>query len=162
METPLWMQVAAKQIGVREVPGAKSNPTILGWAKTVGSRLGITYSDDATPWCGLFAAFCMTAAGIAPPKIAVRAKAWLDFGIPLDIGIEGAVLVFERAAGGHVGFYVGENATAYRVLGGNQGDAVGYAWIAKDRCVGIRWPSGVPMTMPRKIFAGGPLSTNEA
>jgi hypothetical protein len=42
-----------------------------------------------------------------------------------------AVLVFERPGGGHVGYYFGEDATAYHVLGGNQGDAVTIARIAR-------------------------------
>ena len=71
--TPLWHGVAKAQIGIKEVPGPKSSPAILQWAGKVGRKLGVAYTDDATPWCGLFIAYCMTAAGQTPPDIAVRA-----------------------------------------------------------------------------------------
>jgi len=75
----------------------------------------------------------------------------------------GAVLVFERPGGGHVGFYVGEDATAYHVLGGNQGDAVTIARIAKDRCIARRWPAGRPVIgKPVQMAARKPISTDEA
>lgn len=45
---------------------------------------------------------------------------------------------------GHVGFYAGEDAGAFCVLGGNQSDQVSLAWIAKNRLVGARWPASVP------------------
>lgn len=162
---PLWYKVAEKQIGVREIPGPRSEPKIMAWAKAVGSRLGMTYANDDTPWCGLFTAYCVQAAGLKPPAIAVRAKAWASWGDRLEEPTVGAVLVFERAGGGHVGFYAGETNAAYRVLGGNQGNAVNYAWLAKDRCIAIRWPAGVPRIPSFKIVgfkASDALSLNEA
>ena len=48
-----------------------------------------------------------------------------------------AVMVFWReslASGkGHVGFYAGEDDSAYQVLGGNQSDKVCLTWVAKNR-----------------------------
>lgn len=38
--------------------------------------------------------------------------------------IPGAVLIFERGSGVHVGFAVGQNDANFFVLGGNQSDAV--------------------------------------
>jgi len=164
-DVPLWFGVAKAQIGVKETPGARSNPKIIEWAGKVGRKLGVAYTDDATPWCGLFVAYCMTAAGQTPPDIAVRAKAWATWGQPVEPTL-GAVLVFERPGGGHVGFYAGETSTAYRVLGGNQGDAVNYAWIAKSRCIATRWPPGVPLPPKAVRVVGFPepkaVSTNEA
>lgn len=161
--TPLWFKIALQFIGVREVPGAANSTVIMGWAKAVGGAiLGIAYPGDATPWCGLFVANAIRAAGLMPPKIAVRAKAWATWGIKTD-PCEGAVLVFERDGGGHVGFYVGENAFSYLVLGGNQGDAVSKAWIAKRRCIACRWPDpAIPRGRRIELAASGPLSANEA
>lgn len=163
--SPPWMVTARKLIGTRETPGAKSNPTIMGWAKRLGTKvLGMLYSGDEVPWCGLFAAEVVASAGFTPPKIAVRAKAWATWGED-TIPCEGAVLVFERPGGGHVGFHAGrETATAYQVLGGNQSDAVTLAWIAKDRCVAVRWPPGYRPKGPRPQLAsvGGMLSSDEA
>jgi fatty acid/phospholipid biosynthesis enzyme len=80
------------------------------------------------------------------------------------------VLVFSRkVAGGyagHVGIYVAEDASAFHVLGGNQGDAVSVARVAKDRCVAVRRPAfatALPASAkPYRVATGGALSTNEA
>lgn len=164
MTEPAWMTRARAALGVREVAGPANSPTIMGWAKRLGGAvLGMAYGADSIPWCGLFVAECVTGAGIKPPPIAVRAKAWASWGAPCPPQL-GAVLVFERQGGGHVGFYAGETPTAYQVLGGNQGDAVSLALIAKARCIAIRWPVGHPETAHRVQLAatGAPLSTNEA
>ena len=164
---PAWLTAARAKLGTREAPGAANNPAIMGWAKRLGTKvLGMVYNADSVPWCGLFAAQCVTEAGLIPPPIAVRAKAWAAWGVPINADnlAPGAVLVFERAGGGHVGFYVGERADAYRVLGGNQGDAVTLAWIAKDRCVARRWPASRPRVgAPVQLASNGePLSRDEA
>lgn len=164
---PAWLTAARAKLGTREAPGAANSPTIMAWAKRLGTKvLGIAYNADSVPWCGVFVAACMQEAGVEPPKIAVRAKAWATWGSPLHASelAPGAVLVFERPGGGHVGFYVGENEAAYQVLGGNQGDAVTKTWISKGRCVARRWPLGRPLSgAPVKLAAaGGPLSSNEA
>lgn len=164
-DEPLWLQVARAHVGVKEVPGPKSNPTILGWARKVGRKAGIAYTDDSIPWCGLFMAYVMQAAGFTPPDIAVRARAWAAWGQPCEPQL-GAVLVFGRKGGGHVCWYLGENKIAFQVLGANQNDSVNVTWIAKDRLVASRWPPGatLPARPVRVIGAQGPaaLSTNEA
>lgn len=103
---------------------------------------------------------------MAPAAIAVCAKSWTTWGQPIrpERLAPGAVLVFERAGGGHVGFYVGEDTAAYHVLGGNQSDAVTIARITKSRCVARRWPEGRPVVgKPVQIAADGKnLSKSEA
>lgn len=68
--------------------------------------LGVAFNADDTPWCGVFAAACLQEAGVDPPAFAVRAKGWADWSANLrpDRLAPGAVLVFEREGGGHVGF----------------------------------------------------------
>ncbi len=161
-----WFEIADSLIGTREIVGPKHNPTILAWAKKLGSKvLGIAITDDETAWCGLFVAHCMSEAGIAPAPIAVRASSWETWGSNLraDRLAPGAVLVFKRPGGGHVGFYVGEDATTYHVLGGNQSNMVNITRIAKDRCIARRWPRGVAVTGKRVFLtASGAVSQNEA
>ena len=107
----------------------------------------------------------MTTVVLIPSSRPVRATAWATWGQPCEPTL-GAVLVFARKGGGHVGLYAGETATAYRVLGGNQSDAVNYAWIAKSRCIAVRWPPKAPL--PPKVIrvVGFPdpktVSVNEA
>jgi uncharacterized protein (TIGR02594 family) len=166
MPEPQWLAYARTLIGVREVPGARHSPTIMGWIAKLGPRiLGITVRDDETAWCGTFCAHVMDRAGIHPPPIAVRAKAWATWGRQLISPRPGCILVFDRKGGGHVGFYVGESDTDFYVLGGNQGNAVTIAPLAKSRLTkgGMRWPEGEPLPKPQIVrMSGGVRSTNEA
>jgi hypothetical protein len=61
----------------------------------------------------------------------------------------GAVLVFSRGSGGHVGFAIGQDDAHFYVLGGNQTDAVTIARIAKSRLLGARWPATYPPRLQR-------------
>jgi len=157
-----WLEVAKKYRGLRETPGAANNPTIVNWLIS----LKAWWRDDATPWCGTFVAHCMREAGIEPAKAWYRAKAWEDWGNTLNFGqlAPGAVLVFDRKGGGHVGFYVGEDKTHFHVLGGNQGDAVNVMRLEKSRCVSARWPAGAPYKpAPVRLTAtSAAVSKNEA
>ncbi|TBG38504.1 TIGR02594 family protein [Rhizobium leguminosarum] len=162
---PIWMREARRQMGILEVPGPKSNPTILGWAKALGGWVASFYKDDDTPWCGLFAAHCigLTLPAEKLPTNYLSALAWADFGIECEPAI-GAILAFRRDGGGHVGFYAGENADSYVVLGGNQGNSVKLSNVEKRRCVGIRWPKtgGAQIGGRVNAIASGGLSRNEA
>lgn len=152
---PTWMIAARGLIGTKEVVGPKHNSKILGWL----AKLGAWWRDDETPWCGVFVAYILRLEGFSVPKLYMRAKDWATWGANLRAShvAPGAVMVFNRAGGGHVGFYVGEDRTRYYVLGGNQGNAVSITPIAKNRCVAIRWPKGVAVI-------GGPriMSMDEA
>lgn len=164
MKDTAWLVTARSLIGTRELAGPANSPTIMGWIKRLGSKLGVTVRDDATPWCGTFVAHCVTSAGLTPPPIAVRASAWSTWGsdLPADRLASGTVLVFSRDGGGHVAFYVGEDRNNYHVLGGNQSDAVNITRIAKNRCVARRWPKGIPVEgSPVWLAAKGAVSKNE-
>lgn len=161
MSEPRWLTIAKGYQGVREIVGPKHNSTIMGWLRKLGSWI----KDDDTPWCGTFCAAVMQEAGLPYPREYPRAKAWADYGANLRTThlAPGAILVFSRNGGGHVGFYVGEDATAYHVLGGNQGNAVNIMRIAKSRCIATRWPRGEPVLGgPVRLAANGDLSRNEA
>lgn len=160
-----WFQEARRQLGTREVPGPASNPEILQWA----DQAGIPYKNDDIAWCGLFVAHCITSTLAAEPLPAnpLGARQWLKFGAPCSVR-PGAVLVFWRVKPtswkGHVGFYAGEDDTAYNVLGGNQGNQVSVARISKSRLLEARWPATAPLTDagPLRMAASGVMSTNEA
>lgn len=136
-----WIAEADNLIGTRENLGARSNPIILDWADS----LDIHYPNDDVPWCGLFVAHCVgsTMPEEILPANPLGARQWERFGDPINPRW-GAILVFwreSRASGkGHVGFYAGEDESAYRVLGGNQGNKVCLTWVGKDRFLKARWP----------------------
>jgi uncharacterized protein (TIGR02594 family) len=163
--TPIWLTKARAYIGTKEIPGPKNNPVIMGWAARLGGWVKSFYKNDEIPWCGLFMAAVMQEAGLPAPKGALSAAAWASWGVALPSPALGAALVFKRPGGGHVGLYVGEDATHYHVLGGNQGDAVSVVRISKDRCVAVRWPAGAPLPTEGRVMltaVGAPVSTNEA
>lgn len=165
---PAWLRHARSLLGTREAPGPANNPTILGWARRLGAKVvGMTYNADSTPWCGLFVANCFREAAptVTLPSIVVRASAWDAFGVPVAPCV-GAVMRFARPGGGHVAFAVGEDATHFHVLGGNQGDRVSIMRIEKSRLVACRAPSGwtgPKAPLPRMLATAGiAVSRNEA
>lgn len=158
---PDWFRIAKEHVGLKEVPGKRHNTTILSWL----AKLGAWWRDDETPWCGVFVAHCMREAGLPVPQYWMRAKAWADYGANLRAShvALGAILVFARKGGGHVGFYAGEDPTYYYVLGGNQSNSVNVAKIAKVRCIAIRWPKGEPVIGgPKRVSLKAEVSENEA
>lgn len=156
---PRWMKTAMLFRGLKEIPGPRHNPTILGWLKS----LRAWWRDDETPWCGVFVAYCMKESGLPYPKLYMRARAWSDYGALLrpDRLAPGAILVFSRKGGGHVGFYAGEDSGHYFVFGGNQADEVNVMKIGKSRLLATRWPRGEPVLGKPVQMKSGVLSTNE-
>ena len=160
MTKPRWLKIAETYTGLSEIRGPKHNSKIIGWL----DKLGAWWRDDETPWCGVFVAHCVQDVGLPYPKYYMRAKDWADYGSLLrrDRLAPGAILVFDRAGGGHVGFYVGEDAGHYFVLGGNQGNAVNVMKLGKTRLLASRWPKGEPVIGQPVYMKGGVVSTNEA
>lgn len=163
---PKMLVEAIRHFGTLEHVGPGSNPDITKWAKEVG--VSGWYADDDVPWCGLFVGVVAKRSGYPHTLNLLSALSWLKWGEGITRGREMLfdVLVFSRTGGGHVGFYVGENDTAFLVYGGNQSNAVGFAWIDKKRLVGARRPIykiGEPKNV-RKVYyeLDGELSKNEA
>ncbi len=168
---PKMITEALKMFGTIEFDGTPNNPVIMAWAREVGRRfLGTSYDNDETPWCGLFMAVVAKRAEKELPVKPLWALNWANFGKKTPDAMFGDILVFKRitATGGiagHVGLYVGESATTYHVLGGNQGDQVCFTEKPKTSLVTFRRPkyNNQPANV-RKILidASGNISTDEA
>lgn len=138
-----WISEAEQLIETKEFLGNRSNPIILDWAED----LDIPYKGDDIPWCGLFVAHCIgtTLPEEVLPGNPLGARRWDRFG-EKSLPRPGAVMVFWRdgknSGKGHVGFYVAENAEGdkFKILGGNQENKVGYAWVSKNNFIEARWP----------------------
>jgi uncharacterized protein (TIGR02594 family) len=161
---PKILVEAVKHIGTKEIVGKQHNPTILSWAKALG--LEKVYTNDEIPWCGLFVAYCAHAAGLDVVKHPLWALNWNKYGNVAKVAMLGDVLTFTRNGGGHVGIYVGEDATHYHVLGGNQNNSVSVSRIAKDRLSQARrtaWKVAQPASVRVvHLEAKGIVTTNEA
>jgi len=157
-----WLDEAYKYIGQHEIKGAKTNSFIAIWLKL----LNAAWHDDETPWCGTFVAHCVKSANLPIPKNWMRARDWLTVGTTILKPCVGAIVVFSRDGGGHVGFVVGlDKYGNLMVLGGNQGDCVRISAFSFDRVVGYRWPSKWPKPERYRLpilNGDGTLSKNEA
>jgi uncharacterized protein (TIGR02594 family) len=162
LELPRIIQEALEEFGVTETAGSQHNPVIMRWAASLGLK---DYVADEIPWCGLFAAVIVARAGWPVVDGPLWARNWAKFGNKVERPGLGDVLAFKRGTGGHVGFYIAEDAEAYHVLGGNQGDAVSIVRIPKNRLLAARrpvWRVVQPASVkPYRVAATGALSTNE-
>lgn len=149
-----WITKGLEAFGKHEVTDKE---WLKSWLKSDGKALG---DPTALPWCG---DFVETAVVLALPDERLSAplntnpywaRNWLLFGDKIA-ETRGAIAIFSRESGGHVAILVGKDATHYYVLGGNQGNTVNVSRIAKNRCLGLRWPS----TYPQPKVANIPLMT---
>lgn len=139
--------------GVHEIPGPKHNPRIVEYHQATGLKA----SDDETPWCGSFIAWCCLQAGIKYRKgTAARARDWLEWGkpvkwkirngVPDDVPI-GAVGVIPRgkpgSGQGHVfmfhGWVDGSNRQEFHALEGNASNQVQIGTHRTSEVLGWRW-----------------------
>jgi uncharacterized protein (TIGR02594 family) len=144
----------------------RDNARLRTWLRSDGKTLG---DPAALPWCGDYVETAIKNSLPNEPfagelgKNPYWARNWLQFGVSTN-PVYGAVGVFERGSGGHVGFLVGEDNTDYYVLGGNQSDSVNIVRIVKARHLGCRWPSSFAnpnRALPRMTASNIPRSTNE-
>jgi len=144
---PRLLLEALKLYGTRELPGKQHSPAILSWLK----ELQFSWiKDDEIPWCGTALAIAAVRAGVAArnPEMP-RAFWWGGWGTPVAVPMLGDVLVFAIS---HVGIYVGEDATHYHVLGGNQNNQHSIARFAKSNLRAARrtpWKIAQPPTVRR-------------
>lgn len=120
-----WMVEAYKHNGLKEdTSKTRHNPTIINWLK----ELKAWWSEDETPWCGVFTAICLKRAGVPYPSAWYRALAYRDEKRKLAKPAYGCIATKTRSGGGHVFFVVGITPTGKIVgYGGNQNNMVCYA-----------------------------------
>jgi uncharacterized protein (TIGR02594 family) len=150
MTEPKWLEIARTDLGIEEIAGPKSNPRIMAFYRAANANWA---KDDAVPWCGAAMAGWITSAGFPAPAEAARARAWLDWGVPLQDPKPGAVAILKRGTDekqGHVTLYLADRGDRIECLGGNQGDAVSITAYPKRDLLGYRWPAGadVPAKVP--------------
>lgn len=136
-------QLAERFQGLKEVEGSiRNHPLIMAMLQLDNSWP----ENDETPWCAAFYNFICWLLNLPRSKSLAARKA-LDAGRPVnleDAKVGFDVVVLERGAGGHVGFYAGQGwdrtngARLIHILGGNQGNGVNVASFPASRLLGIR------------------------
>jgi uncharacterized protein (TIGR02594 family) len=164
---PQILVKALELIGTKEVIGHIHSEIIMSWAKDL--KIDKIYTADEIAWCGLFVAIVCKRANVdmgITPKDALWALNWNKFGTKQTKAMLGDILTFKRNGGGHVGIYVGEDASCYHILGGNQSNMVCITRIEKTRCAGIRrtnWKVAQPDSVRVvAVNSSGFISKNEA
>lgn len=165
--SPKLLVEAMKFVGTKEIPGSKHSQVIMDWADEL--ELEKIYTSDEIAWCGLFIAYCCHKAGLETnltSKESLWALNWNKFGTKQTVPMLGDILTFKRDGGGHVGIYIGEDATCYHVLGGNQSNMVSITRIEKSRLSQARrteWKISQPKNVRViKLDANGIISKNES
>lgn len=153
---PKWLVSARAQLGVREWKGKRHNPAIVAWFADAGHP---EIKDDETANCAAFVGAHLERNGY-PGSKSLAARSYEKWGEPCKPKL-GAIVVMWRGSPsswqGHVGLYVGEDATHVHVLGANQGDAVTVARFPKGRVTAYRWPRSTLKTAlaGKAVAAGG-------
>ena len=138
---PAYAEEAHKYVGLTEVPGSKSNPTILKWIKGFFSW---AKDDGQLAWCAIFINTMMADTGFTGTGKA-NARSFLNWGKKREGKPEvGDVVVFwrenENSWKGHVGIYWGEAGNgSILCLGGNQRNKVSVAKYPKRKILEYRY-----------------------
>lgn len=136
---PKWIQVAKREIGVKEVPGDGDSPRIIEYH----SATALKSTDDQVAWCSSFVNWVMRECNMERSNSAA-ARSWLGYGERLAGYRKYAIVVLKRgnsAWQGHVGFAINLKGDQIQVLGGNQNNQVCYAYYPKSSVLGFVWPS---------------------
>lgn len=145
---PRWMELALKEVGQREIAGAKSNPRILEYRRMAGLTQFGAMDDGRVPWCAIFINAMLAEAGVKTSGSAMaRSFAKHPDFIRLEQPMVGCITVISSSRGpasGHVFFYSAENGLMLQGLGGNQNDSVSVEMFQKAKLVGHFWPRAVP------------------
>lgn len=134
-----WLDIAKREIGVKEIPGPKHSGRVLEYHMVTKNSA----TTDEVPWCSSFMNWIMLQAGFRGTGSAA-ARSWLDWGETLSEPRYGAVVVLWRGSKdswtGHVGLYMCEDDEFVFLLGGNQGNRVCIQGYPKEQILGYRWP----------------------
>lgn len=146
---PKILKEALALYGTKEIVGPRHSPAIMGWIQELGYSW---IKNDETAWCGIAAAIIAQRAGFPNPSPeAPRAASWLTgWGTAVPTPMLGDFVIWAH----HIAMYVGESATHWFVMGGNQGNAFSIVrWSKADKPLGFRrckWKVAQPANV-RKI-----------
>jgi len=165
---PPMLAEAVRHLGVREIPGSKSEPVIMGWAQELKEEGALDwYTGDEIPWCGLFHAILALRCHKElefPPNV-LSARNWGGRDVPrgvnksaadepgwgsqgpnpqdsasVSLGSTGIMWRTSKTESwhGHIGIIDAQNSTHIRMIGGNQANSVSRSWYHRSKFLGTR------------------------
>jgi uncharacterized protein (TIGR02594 family) len=147
---PLWLEIAAKELGQKEILGrARNNQRIVEYHSVTTLKA----TEDEVPWCSSYVSWVLEQAGIESTKSAA-AMSYASYGARCNPTLGAiAVIRFENqgsGSGAHVGFLWYTDKDKLIILGGNQNNEVNLTSFRRDRLISYRWPThwanGLPMS----------------
>ena len=133
-----YVDVALREVGVKEVSGPEAEARILEYHSTCSLHA----KSDEVAWCSAFVNWVMAQVGGARTKSAA-ALSWLKWGEAIKTPCFGCLVILDYGGGhGHVGIVVGASAGNLVVLGGNQSNQVCLRRMPKKENMSFRKPSG--------------------
>jgi len=160
---PAWLTAMRSITGMTEAPGSADNPKIIGMARYVGDKwpeqksYSDQYTADATAWCGVTVAYCVSVADIKPVFGPTDTDKWMwaeswsrwPNSVHLDEPRLGCIVVFRWDSGSHhVTLYESTEGSNYKCRGGNQSDMVNVASFPAANAIALVWP-GTQAPPPR-------------
>jgi uncharacterized protein (TIGR02594 family) len=134
---------ARKDLGLREIPGDKSDTRIQHAIRTAATWLD--RDDSKTAWCGCIRGLWGLETGTGVPKEHFRAAEWLKWGEPVRLNDpyswrQGDTAILRRTGGSHVAIVDHVDIPTGRVylLGGNQSNACNVSPFAIKDVIGVR------------------------
>lgn len=169
---PKMLAAGLQYLGVREIPGMKSNPVIMDMAKGLG--VSDIYKNDDMSWCAVFINHLIRITG--KPMVnykndkynLLRALWLLNWGeeVELEDIRLGDLVILSREGGGHVTIFIAFTKKGNFIgYGGNQGNQTSFGEFDPKRIKGIRryYATGIPESAKQYIVSSaGILSTNES
>lgn len=157
LDVPVWLKIAMKEVGTREIVGYENDKRVLEYHKVSGG-----FSNDEVPWCGSFVNWVMKQAGFSQTvEYPARAKSWLDFGNRSAPTI-GALAIKSRTGGGHVGFVLAIDKKDIYLIGGNQSNEVNIRKYKVSDFVDFRVPAGYHNARYANLSITAQTNTQEA
>lgn len=135
---PPWLLAAERELGVAEKPGPAADTRILLYH----AHTTLDAKSDEVAWCSSFMNFVTDSVGIDGTNSAA-ARSWLSWGTEIDLLKYGCFCVFRRGSGGqgHIALGIAWDQSTILCLGGNQSNRVCVAPQAREKLIGIRWPT---------------------
>lgn len=133
------LDIATKEIGVKEIDGSGENKRILEYHKCTTLKA----TSEEVPWCSAFVNWVCAQIPV-PGTNNAMARSWLLWGKPVTEPMAGDIVVFSRGndgVSGHVAFLAetpGSMDLFVKVLGGNQTNSVCVQKYLRARVLGYR------------------------